>query len=83
MTESKLVEVNIDNIYPHPDNPRKDLGDLSELAESIKKNGIMQKKEIISMNNLVRNAFIVMNVIISMFYLDVCLDSTEQLKTNH
>lgn len=52
MTESKLVEVKIDNIYPHPDNPRKDLGDLSELAESIKKNGIMQNLTIIPISAL-------------------------------
>lgn len=34
--------INIDELYQHPDNPRKNLGDLTELAESIKKNGIMQ-----------------------------------------
>lgn len=26
-------------IYPHPDNPRKDLGDLTELAEITLQNG--------------------------------------------
>lgn len=39
---SEIVNINVDHIYPHPENPRKDLGDLAELAESIKKNGIMQ-----------------------------------------
>ena len=29
-------------IDPHPDNPRKDLGDLDELIESIRMNGILQ-----------------------------------------
>lgn len=29
-------------IYPHPDNPRKDVGDVTELADSIKKRGILQ-----------------------------------------
>lgn len=29
-------------LRPHPKNPRKSLGDLTELTESIKKNGIMQ-----------------------------------------
>ncbi len=29
-------------LHPHPDNPRKDLGDLTELAASIKANGVMQ-----------------------------------------
>ncbi|MBP1581124.1 MAG: ParB/RepB/Spo0J family partition protein [Oscillospiraceae bacterium] len=32
----------INNLHPHPDNPRKDLGDLTELAESIKVNGVLQ-----------------------------------------
>lgn len=38
----EIINIGIEHIHPHPDNPRKDLGDLSELAESIKKNGIMQ-----------------------------------------
>ena len=32
----------IRQLYPHPDNPRKELGDLSELAASIKENGVYQ-----------------------------------------
>lgn len=39
---STLQSININKIYPHPDNPRKDLGDLTELAESIKVRGILQ-----------------------------------------
>jgi ParB family chromosome partitioning protein len=31
----------------HPDNPRKDLGDLTELAESIRANGILQNLTIV------------------------------------
>lgn len=34
-------------LLPHPDNPRKDVGDISELTESIKKNGIMQNLTVI------------------------------------
>ena len=34
-------------IDPHPDNPRKDLGDLSELVASIKANGILQNLTIV------------------------------------
>lgn len=30
-----------EQIYEHLDNPRKNLGDLTELTESIRKNGIM------------------------------------------
>ena len=32
----------------HPENPRKDLGDLTELAESIRANGIMQNLTVIA-----------------------------------
>lgn len=32
-----IVTIGLEHIHPHPDNPRKDLGDLTELAESIKK----------------------------------------------
>ena len=34
--------VDTKKLRPHPKNPRKNLGDLSELTESIRKNGIMQ-----------------------------------------
>lgn len=34
-------------IDPHPDNPRKDLGDLSELIESIRMNGILQNLTVV------------------------------------
>lgn len=42
-----IVSISAQEIYQHPDNPRKDLGDLSELSESIKKNGIMQNLTVI------------------------------------
>ena len=34
-------------LYSHPDNPRKDLGDLTELAESIKANGVLQNLTVV------------------------------------
>ena len=34
--------IDVDKIIPHPNNPRKDLGDLTELADSIKVNGVLQ-----------------------------------------
>ena len=39
--------IKISRLKHHPDNPRKDLGDLTELAESIKKNGIMQNLTVV------------------------------------
>lgn len=35
-----IVYIGIDHIHTHPENPRKDLGDLTELAESMKKAGM-------------------------------------------
>lgn len=40
--DNNIMDIAAELIYQHPDNPRKDLGDLSELSESIKKKGIMQ-----------------------------------------
>lgn len=42
-----LKQISIGLIDPHPENPRKNLGDLTELAESIKANGIMQNLTVV------------------------------------
>lgn len=39
---NRIVLVSVDKLHPHPNNPRKELGDLTELAESIKVSGIFQ-----------------------------------------
>ena len=39
--------IHIDLLHPHPDNPRKDVGDVTELAESIKANGILQNLTVV------------------------------------
>jgi ParB family chromosome partitioning protein len=45
---SKQIEyIFTTQIKPHPDNPRKDLGDLTELADSIKANGILQNLTVV------------------------------------
>lgn len=46
-TENKLTMIPIDRLFPHPDNPRKDVGDVTELAESIKHSGIMQNLTVV------------------------------------
>lgn len=46
-----IVNIGIEHIHPHPENPRKNLGDLAELAESIKKNGIMQNLTVIPIDS--------------------------------
>ncbi len=45
MKEIEMIP--IDQLLHHPENPRKDLGDLTELAESIRKNGIMQNLTVV------------------------------------
>lgn len=45
--ENELVYLKTAELYPHPDNPRKNIGDVSELAESIKANGILQNLTVV------------------------------------
>jgi ParB family chromosome partitioning protein len=40
--DNKLVYIPVDDLYPHLLNPRKDLGDLTEITDSIRANGILQ-----------------------------------------
>lgn len=49
--KSKLQMIPADKLYPHPDNPRKVIGDVSELAESIKANGILQNLTVVPNND--------------------------------
>ena len=42
-----LVMLPISDIYEHPDNPRKDLGDLSELTESVRGFGVLQNLTVV------------------------------------
>lgn len=44
---TKMVYLPIDRLHPHPDNPRKELGDLTELADSIRANGIYQNLTVV------------------------------------
>lgn len=49
MPELQYIEVS--KISPHPDNPRKNLGDIQELSDSIKANGVLQNLTIVPMSN--------------------------------
>lgn len=44
---STIEYIPVDQILPHPDNPRKNLGDLAELADSIKANGVLQNLTVV------------------------------------
>ncbi|MEG2624333.1 MAG: ParB N-terminal domain-containing protein, partial [Clostridia bacterium] len=45
-----IRNISIENLYPHPQNPRKDLGDLTELAQSIKAQGVLQNLTVVPWN---------------------------------
>ena len=45
--KSGIVMLNRSQLHNHPDNPRKDLGDLTELKESIREHGIMQNLTVV------------------------------------
>lgn len=48
MSENKNIQyISIDKIHPHPRNPRHDVGDVTELAESVKKNGVLQNLTVV------------------------------------
>ena len=48
MNENKKIEyISIKSLFPHPKNPRKNVGDVTELAESIKKNGVLQNLTVV------------------------------------
>ena len=44
---NNIVMIKVEQLEHHPENPRKDLGDLTELVESIKANGIMQNLTVV------------------------------------
>ena len=45
---NNIQMIPIGDLIHHPENPRKDLGDLSELTESIRKNGVMQNLTVVA-----------------------------------
>ena len=46
-SKNHIVMIRREQLHPHQDNPRKDLGDLEELRESIKEHGIMQNLTVV------------------------------------
>lgn len=42
-----ITYISRDRLEPHPDNPRKDLGDLTELVASISKQGLLQNLTVV------------------------------------
>lgn len=46
-TKSEIVYIEVEKLHPHDANPRKNVGDVTELADSIKKNGILQNLTVV------------------------------------
>ena len=44
---SELVYLPVEKLWPHPDNPRKVVDDLEELAASIRENGVLQNLTVV------------------------------------
>lgn len=43
----RLVYLPTEKIFPHPDNPRKDIGDITELSQSILESGVLQNLTVV------------------------------------
>ena len=56
-TTTAVVDLPLKYLLHHPDNPRKDLGDLTELTESIRANGVYQNLTIVPANRNVEFYF--------------------------
>lgn len=50
MADKSISLIDVGLIDPHPNNPRKDLGDLTELTDSIRQHGVMQNLTVIPNN---------------------------------
>ena len=44
---NNIQMIPVEQLQHHPENPRQDLGDLSELTESIRANGVMQNLTVV------------------------------------
>ncbi len=49
--ENKIIMLNTSELEHHPDNPRKNIGDISELSNSIKAKGILQNLTVVPNDN--------------------------------
>ena len=47
IAKKRIVWLPVENLFEHPDNPRKELGDISELVESIKEDGVLQNLTVV------------------------------------
>ena len=57
--QNEIVMIPVDRLMHHPENPRKDLGDLQELSDSIKVRGILQNLTIVSADGVPGKYYVV------------------------
>ena len=50
MKSRGILNISVNRLVPHPENPRKNIGDISEMTESIRKNGVLQNLTVIPKN---------------------------------
>lgn len=55
---NEIQMIRIEMLQHHPENPRLDLGDLTELTESIRQNGIMQNLTVVMVDDGIYNVVI-------------------------
>lgn len=46
-----ITNIEVTKLLQHPDNPRKSIGDVTELTESIKARGILQNLTVVPAEN--------------------------------
>lgn len=54
-----ITYIEVERLHPHPDNPRMDLGDLSELTESIKVSGVLQNLTVVPIPDMPQEYYVV------------------------
>ncbi len=54
----ELTYLPIEQLFPHLDNPRRDVGDVSELADSIKAKGIMQNLTVVKGHTITHDEWV-------------------------
>lgn len=47
MGQTQITYISVEKLLGHPENPRKDLGDLTELADSIRQKGVLQNLTVV------------------------------------
>lgn len=45
--KNNIEMIRIEKLHPHPQNPRKELGDLTELTNSIQESGVFQNLTVV------------------------------------